>query len=224
MIKEIIAVFKGDSLLDRAFKRTFEMLDLTNTMFLEVKDVLRHSDTNQINININDEDLKVNKYEREVRKDVFQHLVMAGTDALPSDLVLVSIVIDVERIGDLSKNIVEIAQAHKGKLVSKVFDEKIDEIENAVAENFSQTIDTFKNANEDLGRKIMMEYKWVNRSIDEILMSLINNEDKDLKSGSAAALAIYLRQIKRINSHLMNIASSVVNPFHRIGFKPKKKK
>ena len=52
----------------------------------------------------------------------------------------------------------------------------------------------------------------------------VKNEDKDLESGSAVALALYIRQLKRINSHLMNVASSVVNPFHRIGFKPKKKK
>ena len=224
MIKEIIAVFKSDSLLVRAFNRSFEMLDITNKMFLEAKDVLRNTDTNEITIDINDEDLKVNKYEREVRKDVFNHLLMEGTDSLSSGLVLVSIVIDLERIGDLTKNIVEIAQGHPDQLTSKVFDEKIVRIENAVTDNFSKTIECFKTSNEDLARFIMKEYKWVSKLSDEILISLIKNEDGDLKSGSAVALALYLRQLKRINSHLMNVSSSVVNPFHRIGFKPKKKK
>jgi phosphate uptake regulator len=121
------------------------MLDITNKMFLEAKDVLRNTNTNEITIDINDEDLKVNKYEREVRKDVFNHLLMEGTDSLSSGLVLVSIVIDLERIGDLTKNIVEIAQGHPDQLTSKVFDEKIVRIENAVTDNFSKTIEWTKH-------------------------------------------------------------------------------
>ena len=107
MLKELISVFKSDSLLDRAYNRSFEMLDLTHQMFLEAKKVLRHSDNNKIDFDINDQDSKVNKFQREVRKDVFNHLTMAGTESLASDLVLVSIVIDLERIGDLTKNIIE---------------------------------------------------------------------------------------------------------------------
>jgi len=224
MIKELISVFKSDSLLDRAYNRSFEMLDLTNQMFLEAKNVLRHTDSNQIDIDINDQDIIVNKFQREVRKDVFNHLNMAGTDALSSDLVLVSIVIDLERIGDLTKNIIEVTQGHPERLTSELFDEKIAEIENAVTDNFAKTIETFKNSDEELGRNIMKEYKWVSKLSDELLMRLMKNEDTSLKSGSAVAIALYIRQLKRINAHLINIASSVVNPFHRIGFKPKKKK
>lgn len=224
MLKELISVFKSDSLLDRAYERSFEMLDLTHQMFTEAKNVLRNTDSNKIDIDINDEDIKVNKFQREVRKDVFNHLNMAGTESLSSDLVLVSIVIDLERIGDLTKNIIEVAQGHPERLTSKMFDEKVVELETAVAENFSKTIEAFKKSDEVLALNIMKEYKWVSRLSDEILMSLMKNEDAELKAGSAVALALYIRQLKRINAHLINIASSVVNPFHRIGFKPKKKK
>ena len=224
MLKELISVFRNDSLLDRAFERSFEMLDLTHKMYLEAKNVLRHTDTNQIDIDINDEDIKVNKFQREVRKDVFNHLTMAGTESLSSDLVLVNIVIDLERIGDITKNIVEIAQEHPEKLTSKLFDEKVAELEIAVSDNFEKTIKAFKEADEELAAQIVKEYRWVSRACDKILMALMHNEDKEIKSGSAVALALYIRQLKRINSHLKNIATSIVNPFHRIGYKPKKKK
>ncbi len=224
MLKELFSVFTSDSLIDRAYKRIFEMLDLTHEMFLEAKDVLRKTDTNKIKYDINDQDLAVNKFQREVRKDVFNHLAMSGTETLASDLILVSIVIDVERIGDITKNIVEIAQSHPQKLHSDLYNEKVVKIENAVAENFEKTIECFKNADEKLGREILKEYKWVSRLSDEILESLMKDEDKELKASSAVALALYIRQLKRINSHLKNVTSSVVNPFHRIGFTPKKKK
>jgi Na+/phosphate symporter len=224
MLKELISVFTSDSLLDRAYKRTFEMLDLTHKMFLEAKNVLRHTESNQVSFDINDQDIAVNKYQREVRKDVFNHLAMSGTETLASDLVLVNIVIDVERIGDITKNIVEVALGHKEKLSSKLFDAKVAEMEKAVSENFEKTIKAFKEADENLATKIIEEYKWISKVSDDMLMSLMNNEDTELKAGSAVALALYIRQLKRINSHLRNVASSIVNPFHRIGYKPKKKK
>lgn len=224
MLKELLSVFKSDSLLDRAYKRSFEMLDLTFKMFQEATNVLRHTESNQMSFDINDQDIAVNKFQREVRKDVFNHLTMSGTETLASDLVLVSIVIDLERIGDITKNIVEVAQGHPQKLTSKLFDERVSEMEKAVAENFDLTIKAFKEADEVLAEKILSEYKWVSRVSDEILFSLMNNEDTELKSGSAVALALYIRQLKRINSHLKNVASSIVNPFHRIGYKVKKKK
>ncbi len=224
MIKEILSVFKSNSYMDRAYQRSFEMLDITQEMFLKAKEVLRNTDTNQLDIDINDEDHKVNKYQREVRKDVFNHLVMSGVAELSSGLVLVSIVIDLERIGDLTKNIVEIAQAHPLKLIGGKFEDELARIESAVEENFALTIKCFKESDEELGRKIVTEYKWVSKSCDSILVSLMKKEDPSLDSGTAVSMALYLRALKRINSHLRNVASSVVNPFHRIGYKPKKNK
>jgi len=52
---------------------------------------------------------------------------------------------------------------------------------------------------------------------------LVREEDKNIPPGDAAALALYIRWLKRINSHLRNITTSIVNPFDRIGFEPKKK-
>jgi phosphate transport system protein len=224
MLKELLSVFKNDSLLDRAYKRSFEMLDLTHKMFLEAKNVLRNTETNEVSFDINDQDIAVNKYQREVRKDVFNHLTMSGTETLASDLVLVNIVIDVERIGDITKNIVEVAQGHPEKLSSKLFDDKVAEMEKAVSENFEKTIKAFKEADEVLAEQIIDEYKWISKVSDDMLLALMHNEDTEIKSGSAVALALYIRQLKRINSHLRNVASSVVNPFHRIGYKIKKKK
>jgi len=54
-------------------------------------------------------------------------------------------------------------------------------------------------------------------------MELVKEEDKSIRPGDAVSLGMYFRWLKRINSHLRNITSSVVNPFDRIGFKPKKK-
>jgi Na+/phosphate symporter len=138
--------------------------------------------------------------------------------------VLVSIVIDLERIGDFTKNIVELAVNHAARLQGGKCEEDLFKIENAVEDSFKRTIECFKSADEEIGRELLKDYKWVSKAADQYLMDLVNEVDKNLGVGSAVTLALYFRSLKRINGHLRNITTSVVNPFHRIGFKPKKKK
>ena len=224
MIREILSVFKANTLMDRAFQRSYDMLDLTYKMYLQAKEVLRNTEHAELEVDISDEDIEVNKYQREVRKDVFNHLVLTDGEQLSSGLVLVSIVIDLERIGDFTKNIVEIAQSHPQRLHGGKFEDDLIRIEDAVAENFCRTVEVFKNSDEQAARKLIKDFKWISKVSDESLMALVKQADPSITSGSAAALALYFRSLKRINAHLRNVTTSVVNPFHRIGYKPKKKK
>jgi phosphate transport system protein len=222
MIKEILAVFKTNTLMEKAFQRSYEMLDITLEMFLKAKNILRKTEHIQTEFKLDDQDIEVNKYQREVRRDVFNHLVLSEGQDLTSGLVLVSIVIDIERIGDYTKNIVEIATDHHPKLRGGIFEEELLSIEEAVEENFKKTIDCFKSADEKTGMELLSQYKWVSRLCDKLIRQLINGENVSIDCGSAVALALYLRSLKRIYSHLRNVTTSVVNPFDRIGYKPKK--
>ncbi len=98
MIKEILSVFKSNTLMDRAFQRSYDMLDLTYKMYLQAKEVLRNTEHTNLEVDLSDEDIEVNKYQREVRKDVFNHLVLTDGEQLASGLVLVRIFIDLERV------------------------------------------------------------------------------------------------------------------------------
>ena len=40
----------------------------------------------------------------------------------------------------------------------------------------------------------------------------------DLEIGTASAVGLYARYLKRIAAHSRNLISSVVNPFERIGY------
>jgi Na+/phosphate symporter len=224
MIKEILSVFKSNTLMDRAFQRSYDMLDLTYKMFLSAKKVLRETEHTQVDVDLSDKDIEVNKYQREVRKDVFNHLILTEGEQLSSGLVLVSIVIDIERIGDYTKNIVEIAQNHPQRLHGGMFEDDLIRIEESVDENFRRTIDVFKHSDEEAARQLIKEFKWIPKTSDKDIMELVQARDSSITSGSSAALALYFRSLKRINGHLRNVTTSVVNPFHRIGYKPKKKK
>ena len=58
---------------------------------------------------------------------------------------------------------------------------------------------------------------------DQRVIDYIKGVDVEVSSSNAAALALYFRYLKRINSHLRNVATSVVNPFDQIGYMQKTK-
>jgi phosphate uptake regulator len=222
MFKKWLAIFKKDSLIDQAYLRSFKMLDITRSMYIEAKESLRQREDNEIDLKVKESDKEVNSYEREVRRMVFKHLSLTGTANLPQGFILVSIIIDIERIGDYAKNVLELALDHPGKLYGGEFEDKITRLEEGLEDNFNLTNRCFREGDESLAHELLKKYAWVNDACDEIVEALVRKKDGGLKPGDSAALALYTRWLKRINSHLRNITTSVVNPFDRIGFEPKK--
>ena len=223
MFKKWLAIFKKDSLIDRAYLRSYKMLDITLSMYIEAKDSLRQREDSEVDLKLKDTDKEVNSYEREVRRMVFKHLSVTGTANLPQGFILISIIIDIERIGDYAKNMVELALEHPGKLHGGEFEEKIVRIEGALEDNFNLTNKCFKEGDESTALELLKKYEWVNDACDDILVALVRKREGDIRPGDSAALALYTRWLKRINSHLRNITTSVVNPFDRIGFEPENK-
>jgi len=221
MFKEWLHLFQKDSLMDRAYRRSSMMLDITLSMFLKAKTSLRYTDDDQVDINIYDRDAEVNRYQREVRRNVFKHLILRGVGRLSSGLVLASIIIDIERIGDYTKNMIELAMNHPHRLHGRKFETDLQRVETAVEDNFIRTKSCFESADEKTALQLLKEYVWVSRVCDDCLFRLIKEDNKNISSSDAVSLALYFRWLKRINSHLRNILSSVVNPFDRIGFEPK---
>lgn len=218
MWKEILAIFNKDTLLDQAYQRSYEMLDITHQMFQEARLSLRERNDNKLAEHIYDQDIAVNKFEREVRRKVLSHLAVSGTTDLYSGLVLVSIIIDVERIGDYTKNIIELAQNHPPRLPGGLYEDDLAKVETAVNDVFTRVREIFEVADAGKAEQLLVEYQWINKVCDQHAIDYLNERDRTISSSDAVALSLYFRFLKRINSHLRNVATSVVNPFDKIGF------
>jgi Na+/phosphate symporter len=222
MIKDIIKIFKNHTLMDQAYERTYEMIDITSDMYKEIRNRLRFDADYQFSFDIRNQDIAINKYEREVRRNVFNHLCVSGMEDLTSGLILVSIIIDIERIGDYTKNMVELAESINKVLKGGKFEKDLHKVEIAVEDTFKRVRELLEKADDKMAEQLLKEYKWVNKVCDMHVHDLLNKKKTKISSAKAVALSLYFRYLKRINSHLRNIASSVVNPFPRIGFKVKK--
>ena len=159
MFKQIFEMFKSDSLYEQALSECHEMLEIDREMFNESINALRTSDSAEIPIDIYAMDKKINSFERDVRRKVMTHLAISGSQDLGSGLILTSVVIDIERIGDYTKNIYDLAVSYPKKLNAGTFEDKLTTIEHNTKDYFNRTIDTFKTQDIDSARELMGNYK-----------------------------------------------------------------
>jgi phosphate transport system protein len=221
MYKKFLELFGKENLLDQAIETTIKMLQTDREMYLASVNSLRQRDDTKLPFDIYEKDKEINRYEREVRRNVLTHLTVSGTHNIVPGLVLVSIVIDVERIGDYTKNIVELAGAYPKKLEGGIFEKDLIEIEKVVRDRFDKIATVIAEMDISKARSMMSEHRNISSKCDQIVNDIINEKDKSLGQGDDTVLALYFRYLKRVAAHLTNIASSIVNPFPRIGFRPK---
>ncbi|MBD3257328.1 hypothetical protein GF377_02755 [candidate division GN15 bacterium] len=222
MFSKLKELFMSDSLLDEAYETTVRMLEFDHTMFKDSCDSLRRSDSAELPYDFKEADRRINKFEREVRRKVLTHLTIAGNQNLVPGLTLVTIVIDVERIGDFTKNIAGLATARDQKLDAGSYEKDLQEIESLIGEQFPSVIDVLRERDSKSASSILVDEHPTAKRVETVLNGMMASEDDGMPKREAVRLALYARYLKRINAHLTNIASSVVNPFPRIGFRQKK--
>lgn len=215
----ISSLFSEENLYIQALNESYKMLSLDLTMYEASVNSLRQSETAAMETDIYKMDQEINQYERDVRKKVMTHLTVTGSRDLAPGLILISVVVDIERIGDYTKNIFNLAQQHPKRLHAGSLDSKLTIIEKHVSNQFKSMITGFKKSDEKTARRLMKEYKVeVSKQCDEITNAIVSGKCTDLAPGDAAAVALYSRYLKRIAAHSRNILTSVVNPFDHIGY------
>jgi phosphate transport system protein len=219
MWKKVFDLFRAHNLLQEAWDASHDMLEVDREMLLEAIRVLRESDEAEVNQEIRAKDKQVNQYERDVRRMVMTHCTVRGATELPSGMVLISIVMDIERIGDYTKTIMDLAVAHPRRLMIPEAEDQLQAIESTIKDRFTETIDVLEAHDEERARTLLSTYKEeVPRAADSLVNSILAGEISSLSAPDAAAAVLYVRYLRRIGAHLKNVTTSVVNPFEWIGY------
>jgi phosphate uptake regulator len=215
----MMSFFKQSQLVRHAEREFIDMLDLGYNMFSLATKPISQNEPSEFVDDFNALDKKINKKHRDVRKKLFEHLSLSGGRDLFPSLVLLSVVDDSERIGDYTKNIAEIL-AQVSQFNIDDYQEDFMAILNNTNERFLQTKQAFIKEDEELAESLVQNYKNQAQQCNALLVSLLTTADNVKRD--YVALALMVRYLKRISAHLKNIASAVVNPYHRIGYKVKK--
>lgn len=215
MFKDLFIWWEEDILLKGALEGVKDMIEITKEMF----DFATASFFGEVEEkhDIYEMDKSVNVLEVEIRKKVYEHLSMNPKQDITSSLVLTTIVIDIERIGDYSKNIYELSLIYTPESGTRCYEEakRLAYHVNALLSQIGKAVE---NGDVESARKLMEEKNWICKKCEGIIKEIVI--DEAIKVRAAVVYSLMFRYLKRASAHIGNIASSIVNPFYRIGFKP----
>jgi phosphate uptake regulator len=221
MWREILYGLRGDGLSQQAFEEAILMLKASQSMHQDAVSALYEKGI--LVADIYDRDRQLNKYERSVRRKILTHFTVSPKPDVNMGLIITSIVIDIERIGDYTKNIIELAVALPEPFDGGELHEEFLALEAVVDGMFQDIVPALETANVGLARRIYKEHKALSGRVERAIQLLRSDQVLAGQSGRAVTAALYLRYLKRVSAHIKNVATSVLNPYHRIGYKEKKK-
>ena len=223
VFKNLVNIWKSEDSLSQAWASSNEMLTLSHTMFTDAIGALRSGEKNKVIKSIKQRDTDINKYQRDIRKKVVTYYsISKDVTNLDSGLVLINMVVDIERIGDYTKNILDLAKHHPKKFVSEKISDDLRVVEKAVIERFGNTIKAVEEMDEEVAKELIKSYRSdLGKLSDNLVASSISGKLQIGVEHKASSMVLYARYLKRIGAHLKNITSVVVNPFESIGYNTK---
>ena len=211
MADSFLKIWRSKDLLSQSLDLIDNMFALNKEMFVLAIDYLeKGKNAGEI---IKKKDVEVNKFEINIRQKVLEHLSVSPKEDITSSLIMIGVAKDLERIGDFSKNIADITERISSGQEINVFEFR--KYKDGITDMFDLARDAFINSDIKKAKKVMDlhgEYSSeLNRLVGEVL------ESGEI-SRKVLVSILMMRYLKRFSAHLANIASSVVNPFQRIGF------
>lgn len=222
--KEISDIYRKRPILNEAYKSALEILKKDQEMFENVCNALMEtisreevSKEKDIIKEISKEDDKINEYASEVRKHILEYLAENSAPDVKSSLVLTSLIIDLERLGDYTKDLAKITLFDPINLFDGGYLNIIKDYKEHLMKLFEHTIVAFGQNDKDMAEEVMKMNKEFRKKSEKLLLEL--NDDSRLRKRDAITYTLMTRYFRRVAGHLENIASSVISPFPYLGFK-----
>ena len=198
-------------LIEQSVRRFGTMLDTSAEMFTAATDCLL--DNQSIRVDLSALDEKINENEQLIRRAVLEHIVSDPQVETSFSLLLVSIVQDAERCGDLAKSIAKASELAAAPRMGRHV-EALRPIRDRVQSAFPRTRQAFIDGDARAARRVMEEHAQTKDDVADFLRALAN--DDEVTANAAVVLAVGSRMIGRTSSHLSNIISAVALPFDQV--------
>ena len=217
MLQELLKIFKSGDALSGMAHDFAAMLKLSCEMTATAGAIYFREPVEQGDrMRIYEKDVAVNKLERTIRKRVVTHVSTHGnTPDLPYCLLLMSLVKDVERIGDYAKNLSEVVDLYSGDLPDDDILAELREIRAGVERALEDAGRVFHESDRETALGLLRKGKDYAERSDRLLARIAQ---LDYDAGKTTALVLGARYYKRIGGHLLNVLSSVVMPLHKVDY------
>jgi phosphate transport system protein len=217
MLRAIINLFRSQDPLGVIGDDFARMLETTQKMAVTSGRIFFGTEANPAaRTNLYHIDVEVNRIERSIRKALVMHLSMGGNERdVPYSLALMSLVKDVERIGDYAKNLAEIEDIYPGPLPEGEISQELQEIRTLVESTFAESIDVVARFDHDLAVQLLQKGRNLTKRCDSLIHRIAHSE---YDASTTTALVLGARYYKRIAAHLLNVLTAVVMPLHKLDY------
>jgi phosphate uptake regulator len=214
VFKEIIESEKRTSLLYDALQEGFKMMKEGERMFTASCDSLVSGEPPELDLARSDRD--INASDRLVRRMIFQHLMLNPRQDLPASLGLITVIHDMERIGDYAKSLLELRGAGMVFQEGSADTEGFCSLREMISPLFAKTCTALVDSDAEMAREVMAVHEQVKIRVDV----LTDSASEAIQKGQMTPLfPLAVRFLRRVSAHLSNVASSVVNPLDQIASK-----
>ncbi len=217
MLQELLSIFRAESPLQKMASNFSEMLTISRELVEKAGEAFfKRSISPEERTWLQKKDVRVNKLERRIRKQVIFHLSIDGkTPDLPYCLLLMSLVKDVERIGDYAKELATLADMPCATYPKGPLFDELKEIRAGVEADYRSAVEVVQSAD----RERAVELIHCGRDTVDRCEQLIQRiAQSDHTAGEAVILTLGTRFYQRIAGHVLNLLSSVVVPLHKLDY------
>ena len=216
MFENLLSFWKGKDFLLQVMEDFRIMLDEAESMFEAVcARLMGGTDEPKLKERIYGIDKKVNELQKEIRRRIVEHLSLQPTVDVNACLILMSVVKDAERLGDYAKNLYEVTELLEHPIDKALFSKYFDGLDSDIVKLFGETKDAFIDADEEKARSTWNYHRRINKACDKIVQDVAKS---NLSVNEAVSFVLIARYFKRIVSHLVNIATSVVLPLSDLDY------
>ena len=217
MLRELLSIFKKDDPLASMGANFTRMVELSREMTLSAGRIYFAEDRQaEARTRLYERDVEVNRLERTIRKQVVAHLAIhSNTPNLPYCLALMSLVKDVERIGDYAKNLSEVMDIQPDPWPRDDLIEEMGEIRNTVESQFAAAAEVFGEPDREGALQLIQRGRANAQRTDGLVSRVAHSKHPP---PVIAGLVLGARYYKRIGGHVLNVLSSVVMPLHKIDY------
>jgi phosphate uptake regulator len=162
---------------------------------------------------VRETDKGINEAQQDVRRALMIHAAVNNA-ALPLILQYASIVKDVERVGDYSKNMYDLVK-YGANFEGADDEDELDDYRDKVSRLILEAADVFEAKDASGAQRLLGKADAFLDQYDSEVKSAYNSitGTKD-----AVARALYFRFLKRTTAHVMNVLTSLVQPLDRLDY------
>jgi phosphate transport system protein len=216
-LSSILDLFKKDNWSNELVARIGEMLDTAAEMFGYVVGILVYGEENDDpQGEVYDRDIRINHLEREIRRRVISRLALKISRAeIPTALIFMNAVKDVERIGDYNKNLYEIISLQPKDIDRALYQEYLVGRSRTIEDLFARTLQSFSESDQEKARDVISRAKIFGKQAEQVIAEITRSY---LRTPDAVCLVLTIRFYTRIVAHMSNVATTVVMPVDLLDF------